>query len=122
VFETTDGGRGWRRLLSVGFTNISAGGISSSGYGLGISFNRQGVGVLWESRGTLYLTLDGGREWKPLPRVARPEIDFGSSASVVPGRAFALLSEGSGAYRLVATTDGYQGWRTVRKWRYKLTR
>jgi photosystem II stability/assembly factor-like uncharacterized protein len=119
IYKTTDAGRTWTRLLSLTLNRRSAGGISWYGYALGISFNPAGVGLLWESRGTLYLTLDGGRRWKPLPTVARPEIDFGSSASVVPGKAFALLYWGNHSYRLITTTHGYRDWHTVRTWRYQ---
>jgi photosystem II stability/assembly factor-like uncharacterized protein len=118
IYRTINGGRSWQRLLSLG--GRPAGGIPSNGYALGIAFAPNGVGLLWESRGTLYLTLDGGRRWQPQESVARPEVDFGSSASVVPGRAFALLTRGSTVYRLVATTRGYRNWRTLRVWKAKV--
>jgi hypothetical protein len=71
------------------------------------------------SRGTLYLTRDGGYRWKAFPKVAEPEADFALSAAVVPGRAFALLSRTPArpvAFRLVATTSGLGAWHTVRTW------
>ena len=120
IYRTTDGGRNWQRLLLLEIGGRPAGGISSYGYALGIAFAPNGAGLLWESRGTLYLTLDGGRRWQPQARVARPEVDFGSSASVVPGRAFALLTRGSAVYRLVATARDYRNWRTLRVWKAKL--
>ncbi len=122
IYDTSDGGRRWQPLLALEIGGKAAGGISSYGYALGISFAGNGVGLLWESRGTLYMTRNGGRSWKPLSSVARPEIDFGSSASVVPGRAFALLNQGDRLYRLVATTDGYGDWRAVRTWNYNRNR
>jgi photosystem II stability/assembly factor-like uncharacterized protein len=118
IYETTNGGRTWRRVLAVTIDHATANGVSLFGYALGISFDVDGVGLLWESRGTLYITRDGGRSWKPLITVARPEIDFGRSASVVRGRAFALLDPGNSIFRLVATTQKYDGWHTVRTWRY----
>jgi photosystem II stability/assembly factor-like uncharacterized protein len=119
IYRTSNGGRTWQRLLALQIGKKSAGGISWYGYALGISFAPGGVGLLWESRGTLYLTRDGGRQWKPLPAVARPEVAFGSSASVVTGKAFALLYWGNHSYRLIATTHGYRDWHTVRTWRYQ---
>ena len=118
IYETTNRGRTWRRLLAVTIDHSTANGISSYGYALGISFEGDGVGLLWESRGTLHITRDGGRNWQPLATVARPEVDFGRSASVVRGRAFALLDQGNSIFRLVATTREYDGWHTVRTWRY----
>ncbi len=116
MYRSTDGLRTWTRLLSVQIGGKPSGGISSYGYVHGISFAANGAGRLWEGRGTLYLTLDGGRRWASLPSVARPEIDFGDSASVVPGRAFALLDQANRVVRLVATTGGYARWHTVRTW------
>jgi photosystem II stability/assembly factor-like uncharacterized protein len=120
IYRTIDGGRNWQRLLSLEIGGRPAGGIPSYGTALGIAFAPNGAGLIWEGRGTLYLTLDGGRRWRPQARVARPELDFGSSASVVPGRAFALLTRGSTVYRLVATTRGYRNWRTLRVWNAKI--
>jgi photosystem II stability/assembly factor-like uncharacterized protein len=118
LYETPDSGTTWSQLLQVQLRGPPAGGIASYGYPQGIAFASNGAGLLWESRGTLYLTLNGGHDWTPLESVARPEIDFASSASVVPGRAFALLSQGNRLYRLVATSNGYQGWQTIRRWTY----
>src|SRR5713226_6856196 len=50
TYRTRDGGSTWQRAGSVGL----------SGYARGVSFAAYGAGLLWEGRGTLYLTLDGG--------------------------------------------------------------
>jgi len=119
IYRSDDGFRTWKRLLSLEIGGKPSGGLASYGYALGLAFAPNGAGVLWESRGTLYVTLDSGKEWSPLTEVARPEVDFGSSASVVGGRAFALLSQGDSRYRLVATTRGYGQWRTIRVWSFR---
>jgi photosystem II stability/assembly factor-like uncharacterized protein len=128
IYRTDDGGRHWQRLLNTQLVNsgghqssISSGGIGLYGYPKGIAFASDGLGVLWESRGTLYLTRDGGRHWKSFPRVSEPEGDFGSSAAAVPGRAFALLARLVARpvpVRLIATRSDLTGWRTVRTWTY----
>jgi Photosynthesis system II assembly factor YCF48 len=108
-YRTDDAGTHWQRL-SGGF---------SYGYPQGIAFASDGLGVMWESRGTLYLTRHGGRHWTGFAHVSAPEADFGLSASVVPGRAFALLWRTPVRpipFRLVATTHDLTGWRTVRTW------
>jgi photosystem II stability/assembly factor-like uncharacterized protein len=127
VFRTGDGGAHWRRLLNVQLTDSAhqshSGGIGLYGYPEGIAFAPNGVGLLWESRGTLYLTWNAGRSWNPLRKVSQPELDFGASASVVPGRAFALLGRNeAGAFitRLVATRRNYAGWQEVRSWKVPL--
>src|SRR5579885_619025 len=122
VYRTDDGGVHWRRLAHVGFAPRQrrfAGGLHLYGYPQGIAFARDGTGVLWESRGTLFLTRDGGRHWTPYPQVARPEDDVGLSAAAVAGHAFALLVRTSlrpVPFRLVATGTARVRRRTVRIW------
>ncbi|HJQ74977.1 MAG TPA: hypothetical protein VJ814_08830 [Gaiellaceae bacterium] len=109
----------------VAFTPLGSrggyGGIGVYGYPVGISGTHGGFGLIWETRGTLYLTHDGGRHWHALPHVARPEIDFGdwADADAYPhGTAFVLLSAGGGeTRRLIGTTDAGRTWRVVHRWR-----
>jgi len=110
---------GWKRLTNTPFpTGTSYGGISSYGYVQGIAMATDGFGVIWESRGTLYVTRDGGRNWTGLPKVAQPEVDFGVEAIALPhGIAFALLAHGgSEVRRLVETTDAGRSWHVVHSW------
>jgi hypothetical protein len=104
------------------------GGISSYGYAAGISgvpsprgSEISGFGIIWETRGTLYVTRDGGHHWHAIPKVARPEVDFGdwADADVYPqGTAFVLLSYGgSRKRRLIETTDAGRTWHVVHRWR-----
>ena len=121
--------RGTKRVAFTAMTGgPSRGGISSYGYAAGISgvpsprgSGISGFGVIWETRGTLYVTRDGGRHWRALPKVARPEVDFGdwADADVYPsGTAFVLLSYGgSEKRRLIETTDAGRTWRVVHRWR-----
>ena len=110
----------------VAYTPFAAhggyGGISVYGYPVGIAGSYGGFAVIWESRGTLYVTRDGGHHWHALPKIARPEVDFGDWADVSPGNgtAFVLLqySLGAGeAHRLIETTDAGRTWRVVHRWR-----
>jgi hypothetical protein len=76
------GPRGWRRVAYTPFAPPGPGGyggIALYGYPLGIAMADDGFGLIWESRGTLYLTRDGGSHWVGLPKVAKPEVDFGVS-------------------------------------------
>ena len=97
------------------------GGISEYGYPVGIAGAHGRFGIIWETRGTLYVTRDGGRNWQPLPKVARPEIDFGEWADVGAypgGTGFVLLAiGGSEKRRLIETRDVGRTWRVVHRWR-----
>jgi len=111
---------GWVR---VAYTPMAAakghGGISSYGYPVGIAGNDDGFGLIWETRGTLYSTSDGGRDWHPHPKVVRPEIDFGSWAFVLPrgGVGWEVVAHGGTRYRrLIATADAGRTWRVVHRW------
>lgn len=113
--------RGKKRVAFTPFASHgSYGGISIYGYPSGIAGGYDGFGIIWESRGTLYVTRDGGEHWHALPKVARPEVDFGgwADADVSPqGTAFVLLLNGGAArLRLIETTDAGRTWRVVHRW------
>jgi hypothetical protein len=111
----------YRGKTRVAYTPPAAhggyGGISSYGYPAGIAGTHDGFGIIWETRGTLYVTRDGGHEWHALPRIARPELDFGSWADVVRGRLGFVLLERNGRTRLIETADAGRTWRVVHRWR-----
>jgi photosystem II stability/assembly factor-like uncharacterized protein len=114
--RTDDGGNSWKRLLAV--KEKPKHGLSDHGYPQGIAFAKGGVGVLWESRGTLYLTRDGGSDWQGFGPL---ELEFGEAGAATANRAFALLSRQARAgsdwvVRLVATKPGTSQWQTVRSW------
>jgi photosystem II stability/assembly factor-like uncharacterized protein len=119
VYRSDDGGRSWTIVANRPLfrrPKAASGGLSSYGYPAGVSFSRQGSGLLWESRGTLDLSRDGGRHWKAL-RVATPEVDSGLSAQMLSRElGFALLFNGDLGYRLLATADGGTEWRLVHRW------
>ncbi|HEY2541929.1 MAG TPA: hypothetical protein VGH92_02640 [Gaiellaceae bacterium] len=108
---------GWKRI-AVNAPRARPGSLSPYGYVEGIAMAADGFGVIWESRGTLYVTRDRGRTWTGLPKVARPEVDFGVQAVALPhGVAFALLANGGGEKRrLIETTDAGRSWRVAHTW------
>ena len=115
----------YRGKKRVAFTPMAShggyGGISTYGYPGGIAGDHSGFGIIWESRGTLYVTHDGGHHWHALPKIARPEIDFGDWAATgayPEGTGFVLLSiGGTEKRRLIETTDAGRTWRVVHRWR-----
>ena len=114
--------RGWRRVAYTPFappTGKAYGGIDVYGYPQGIAMATDGFGLIWESRGTLYVTRDSGSHWTGLPKVAQPEVDFGMSGYALPhGIGFVILaSGGTEKRRLIETTDAGRSWRVVHVWR-----
>jgi photosystem II stability/assembly factor-like uncharacterized protein len=123
VFRET--ARGWRRVAYTPFgpgrvgPGRASGGIGAYGYPVGLAMASDGFGLIWESRGTLYATRDGGSHWTGLPAVAQPEVDFGQSAVALRGGiGWVVLSAGDSLRRrLLETTNAGQSWRVVHSWR-----
>ncbi len=112
---------GWKRVAYTPFDGLTGhgyGGIGLYGYPLGITMADDGFGLIWESRGTLYVTRDGGSHWLGLPKVARPEIDFGQSGCALPhGVGYILLSLGGSQHRrLLVSLDRGRTWRVAHRW------
>jgi hypothetical protein len=119
VYRKTD--KGWKRVAWTPFAMPPTDGyrgISSYGYVQGIAMSADGFGLIWESRGTLYVTRDGGSHWIALPKVAVPEYDFGLSGAALPqGVGFVLLAHGGAPIRrLLETQDSGRTWRVVHAW------
>lgn len=118
VFVTRDGGQSWKE----GAANLMPprgtvhGGILFNGYPDAIAFAANGFGLLTESQGPLYASRDGGVHFQNLPKVERPNLDVGRSASALSGGVgYVLLSSGFAA-RLVETHDSGRTWQVVRRW------
>lgn len=111
------GGR-WTQVAYTPFLTRGRayGGISEYGYPVGFEMSADGFGLIWESRGTLYVTRDGGRHWTGEPKVARPEVDFGIAGSVRShGVGFVTLARGH-SRRLLETRDYGRTWHVIRRW------
>jgi hypothetical protein len=109
--------RGWKRVAYTPFGRGGYGGISMYGYPQGIAMATDGFGLIWESRGTLYVTRDAGRHWLGLPTIAQPEIDFGISGVALWRRVgFVILARGWVHRRLLETTDAGRSWHVVHTW------
>jgi hypothetical protein len=112
-----EGARSWVRVAHTSIEGRGYGGIASYGYAVGIAgAETGGFGIVWESRGTLYVTRDGGRHWSGLPRVAEPEVDFGQWADVLPKGVGFVILERSGRSWLIETVDAGRTWRVVHRW------
>jgi hypothetical protein len=109
---------GWKRLAwALLAPKLSSHGITAQGYAVGMAMAHDGFGIIWESRGPLLATRDGGSRWLGLPAVAVPEVDFGISGAALPrGIAFVLLARGNVHRRLLQTADYGRTWRVVHRW------
>lgn len=119
IYSTSDGGRTWQARAAtfpVGNRERERGGISSYGYPDGLAFTAGRWGLLLESRGTLYVTRDGGMHFHAEPHISRPETDFaGGAAAFRGGLGYVLLTNFRGA-RLIETHDFGRRWHVVRRW------
>jgi photosystem II stability/assembly factor-like uncharacterized protein len=115
VFETRDSGRHWQKRAWASPFGGERGGLGIGGYPLGIAFLADGRGLLWEGRGSLAATTNGGGTWKGAG-LGQPEVDFGQSASIVTRQTSFVLLRTDGHPRLAVTTDGGRRWRTVHRW------
>ncbi len=106
----------YRDVRNRGWTRLAAHGLTQSGYAIGIAMAADGFGVIWENRGTLYVTRDGGVHWTGLPKIARPEVDFGGSGAVLAHGVGYVLLERAGKTRLMGTRDAGRTWRVVHRW------
>jgi len=116
----------WKRVACTNFDGsrffcrrASYGGIGGYGYAIGIAGNTSGFGLIWEGRGVLYATRDGGRHWSIAKAGEVSDVDFANWASVIPrgGVGFVLFQNAGVRVRLVETTNAGRTWHVVHRWR-----
>jgi hypothetical protein len=96
---------------------VRCGSLTRLGYAYGMAMAHDGFGIVWEGRGTLYVTRDGCTHWSGLPQVSVPEVDFGVSGAVLRhGLAWVILARGNVHRRLLRSTDHGRTWRVVHRW------
>jgi photosystem II stability/assembly factor-like uncharacterized protein len=120
IYRTRDGGKTWEAgaaTLLISSGTRERGGIQEYGYPEQIAFAPDGFGLLTETRGTLYVTRDGGLHFHAEPHVARPELDFAGGAAVFRGGIGYVLLTHDFRARLVETDDFGRTWHVVRRWR-----
>lgn len=119
IFATQDSGKSWTPTLQVHFSDSpDPGGISKNGDPQGISFFANGHGWMWETRGTLLETLDGGKNWKVVGNITQPEaIEANSVSRLTEQEAYVLLRDTTvSKMRLVYTKDDGKTWQDVTSW------
>jgi photosystem II stability/assembly factor-like uncharacterized protein len=109
------GPHGWTRLAWAALGGPPHG-ISSYGYPLGLAMADDGFGLIWETRGWLLVTRDGGAHWQPWKADAGADVWFGVDAVVLDGGTGYALLQHPGVTELVATHDSGRTWRVVHRW------
>jgi photosystem II stability/assembly factor-like uncharacterized protein len=119
VWQTNDGGRRWQlrsRVHPIGppRPGLQLGNLPGFGYPTGVSFLPDGHGWLWEDRGWLLVTNDGGRRWHKSPITKADQVEA-QSATLLDAKTGYVLLRGC-TVRLVRTSDGARTWSLVRRW------
>jgi|GEM_PF-6993010 len=113
VVRTTDGGRTWTLLANAnGFydpTIPAVGAISESDYLSGIAIRASGAGLIWEGRGGIQWTSDGGRTWS----ASQLEVDTNNAGVLISDRAWLLVVTTSGQQAVERTTDSGGSWQSI---------
>ena len=113
VVRTTDGGRTWTLLANAnGFydpTVPAVGSISESDYLSGIAMRASGAGLIWEGRGGVQWTSDGGRNWS----TSQLEVDTNNAGVLISDRTWVLVVTGQGQQTVERTTDSGGSWQAI---------
>jgi photosystem II stability/assembly factor-like uncharacterized protein len=121
VLETTDSGGTWAIVAASSLGGPGRSGLTTSGYPTGVTFDVTGAGWMWQDRGTVLATGDGGRTWRSIG-MSQPDVNAVTSiwfprtpSSTTQGRGFALRSRGD-VTELLVTSDGGNTWEQIARW------
>ena len=110
-YETLDGGNTWNEISSTSLPPREDDGLPSSGYVSDLYFLNEKQGWLTESRGQLFVTMDGGKNWTLVDNHPVREWSMAKPFFVNLMEGYVLNSE-SGTTLLV-TKDGGLNWNPV---------
>jgi hypothetical protein len=119
LYETSNA-RSWTLRAATLLPRPAGRGLASAGYGFWLTFTERGFGVIAELRGSLLVTRDGGRSWRPA-RISSPgESEAANAALITPGVGFVLVRDTripTTVVSLYRTNNAGRSWRLVRAWR-----
>lgn len=117
VYATADGGKSWTPAVEVSFSAGSVNGLSRGGYASGLFFLADGHGWLWESRGGLFASAGGGKNWLGLPTAQPESIEVSSAWFLNPTLGYLLRRNiGQGRTKLLLTRAGDQSGTVLHSW------
>jgi photosystem II stability/assembly factor-like uncharacterized protein len=115
IHETMDAGATWVPRVRMRWDERRevGDGLFSYGYVADLAFTASGSGWLTESRGTFFVSDDGGSTWTDRPGFQEPEVAFGVDVSRTDDEVGAVtLSRPFGTVVLL-TLDGGRSWRRI---------
>ncbi|MCF8568378.1 hypothetical protein LLE49_27040 [Alicyclobacillus tolerans] len=122
LLNTTNGGKSWSWISSVGMDgNAGPHQLSSGGYANGIDVvpKHPSEAYIWESRGPLLFTPDGGKSWES-SKLTKPDLLEVSWVSMLNSNdGYALVHDmmpGHFGFILERTVDGMNSWTNVHQW------
>lgn len=122
LLRTSNGGQTWNVISNVKIGERSKDSqLGSGGYVSGIDVvpSHPSSAYIWESRGPLLYTSDGGRSWKVSPMTKPDEIESRGVSMQTPNDGFIILQDMQHAdYILEHTNNGGSSGETVYKWTY----
>ena len=124
VLDTEDGGTSWAVVSSAGMGGNSARGqfqLGSGGYANGIDMvsGNPSTAYIWESRGPLIYTSNGGKSWEASSLTKPGELEATSVSMLNTKDGFVLIHDmgpSGSSFILEKTTDGLQSWQPVYQW------
>jgi len=122
IYQTRDGGAHWSLVNQSDFKGSSrknvGSGLSVSGYVDGIEMSKTGCGWLWESRGSAFMTADGGRRWHVVKLTAGYRREARSISFPTNELGLILIHDYRRREdRLNRTRNGGRSWDVIRRWR-----
>lgn len=122
LLGTTNGGANWSWISSVGMDGkVRPYQLSSGGYadGIDVAPGNPSQAYIWESRGPLIYTSDGGKTWVS-SKLTQPDALEASWVSMLDSNdGYVLVHDmmpGHLGFVLEQTTDGMHAWTAVHEW------
>lgn len=121
LLGTSDGGKTWHSIVNASMgSNGGSQRLSSAGYAEGIDVvpGQSAEAYIWESRGPLLMTSDGGQTWRP-SNLTQPDVVEANWVSMLNAKdGYALVHDmfKNPGFVLERTTDGMKSWTAVHRW------